>query len=95
VKPVLDTWTYSFPERVNEENELNRLTNVEPTVKMEVDLASYPVVKLLSTRWWISTGTRPEGPKLAPEGPRAEVGFPTTDQVFSSIQGTLFRFYVI
>jgi len=35
-----------------------------------------------------------EGPKLEPEGPRAEVGFPTTDQGFSSIQGTL-SFYGI
>ena len=43
------------------------------------------VVKLLSKRWWISTGARPEGPT-------AEVGFPTADQGLSSIQDTLFGF---
>jgi len=51
------------------------------------------VVKLLSKRWWIPIGARLEGQKLEPEGPRAEVGFPTVDQGFSSIQGTLFGFY--
>ena len=40
------------------------------------------VVKLLSKRQWIPTGARLEGQKLAPEGPRAEVGFPTADQGF-------------
>ena len=50
------------------------------------------VVKLLSKRWWIPRGARLEGPKLEPEGSRAEVGFPTTDQGFSSIEGTLFGF---
>jgi len=50
------------------------------------------LVKLLSKRWWIHTGTRLEGPKLEPEGQRAEVGFPTADLGFSSIQGTLFGF---
>jgi len=49
-----------------------------------------PVVKLLSKRWWILTGARLEGPKLEPEGPRAEVGFPTADQEFSRIQGLAF-----
>ena len=53
------------------------------------------VVKLLSKRWWIPTGARPEGPKLEPEGLRAEVGFPTACRGFSSIQGTLFGFYGI
>jgi len=38
---------------------------------------SEAVVELLSNRWWIPIGARPEGPKLEPEGPRAEVGFPT------------------
>ena len=52
-------------------------------------------VKLLSKRWWIPTGARLEGPKLAPEGPRAELGFPAADQWFSSIQCTLFGFYGI
>jgi len=47
-----------------------------------------PVVKLLSKRWWIPIGAR-QGLKLEPEGPRAGVGFPTTDQGFSSIQGTV------
>jgi len=42
----------------------------------------YPVVKLLSKRWWIRICA-------TPEGPRAEVGFATADQWFSSIQGTL------
>jgi len=46
------------------------------------------VVKLLSTRWWI-----PKGARL--EGPRAEMGFATADQGFSSIQSTLFGFYGI
>jgi len=32
---------------------------------------------------------KPEGLQLAPEGPRAEVGFPTAYQGFSSIHGTL------
>jgi len=53
------------------------------------------VDKLLSKRWWIPTGARLEGSKLEPEGPRAEVAFPTADQGFSSIQGTLFGFYGI
>jgi len=53
------------------------------------------VVKLLSDRWWIPIGTRLEGPKLEPKKPRAEVGFPTADHRFSSIQGTLFGFYGI
>jgi len=48
------------------------------------------VVKLPSKRWRISTGARLEGPKLEPEGPRGEVGFPTADLGFSSIQRTLF-----
>ena len=38
------------------------------------------MVKLLSKRWWIPVGERLEGPKLEPEGPKAEVGFPTADQ---------------
>jgi len=53
------------------------------------------VVKLLSKRWWITRGARLEGPKLEPEGQRAEVGFPTADQGFSSIQGTMSGFYGI
>jgi len=40
-----------------------------------------PVVKLLSKRWWIPVGERLERPKLEPEGPKAEVGFPTADQM--------------
>ena len=51
-------------------------------------MAKLPVVKLPSKRWWIPVGARLEGP-------RAEVGFPTADQGFSSIQGTLFGFYAI
>jgi len=39
------------------------------------------VVKLLSNRWWIPVGERLEEPKLEPEGPKAEVGFPTADQM--------------
>jgi len=53
------------------------------------------VVRLLSKRWWIPTGARLEGPKLEPKGSRAEVGFPTADQGFSSVQGILFGFYNI
>jgi len=49
------------------------------------------VVKLLSKRSG-SLGARPEGSKLEPEGQRIEVGFPTADQGFSSIQGTLLGF---
>jgi len=45
-----------------------------------------------SARWWIPISARLEGAKLEPEGPRAEVGFPTADQEFSSIQGTLLGF---
>jgi len=52
----------------------------------------HPVAKLLSKRWWISIGARPAGPKLELEGQRAEVGFPTADQGFSSIHGSLFGF---
>jgi len=48
------------------------------------------VVKLLSKRWWILYSS--ERLKLKHEWPRAEVGFPTTDQGFSSIQSTLFDF---
>jgi len=47
------------------------------------------VVKLLSKRWWIPIGARLEVPELEPEEPRAEVGFSTANQGFSSIQGTL------
>ena len=39
------------------------------------------MVKLLSQRWWIPVGERLEVPKLEPEGPKAEVGFPTADQM--------------
>jgi len=53
------------------------------------------VVKLLGKRWWIPIDARLEGPELEPEEPRAEVGFPTADQGFSSIQGTLFGFFGI
>jgi len=53
------------------------------------------VVKLLSKRWWIPRGARLEGPKLEPEGPRGDVGFPTADQGFWSVQGILFGFYGI
>ena len=37
-------------------------------------LVSVHVVELLSKRWWVLTGARLEGP-------RAEVGFPTADQM--------------
>jgi len=56
---------------------------------------SSAVVKLLGKRWWIPIDARLEGPELEPEEPRAEVGFPTADQGFSSIQGTLFGFFGI
>jgi len=39
------------------------------------------VVKLLSKRWWILVGERLQGPKIEPEGPKAEVGFLTADQM--------------
>ena len=42
--------------------------------------------------WWIPISARLEGAKLEPEGPRAEVEFPTADQGFLSIQGTLLGF---
>ena len=54
-----------------------------------VVLGLQPVVKLLSKRWWIPRGARLEGPRLEPEGPRAEVGFLTADLGFSSIQGNI------
>ena len=41
----------------------------------------WAVVELLSKRWWIPVGERLEGPKLEPESPKAEVGFPTADQM--------------
>ena len=44
------------------------------------------MVKLPSEMWWIPIGARLDGQ-------RAEVGFPTADHGFSSIQGTLFGFY--
>jgi len=50
------------------------------------------VVKILSKRRWIPIGARLEGPKLEPEGTRAEMGFPTADLGFSRIQRTLFGF---
>ena len=53
---------------------------------------SRPAVILLSKRWCIPISAKLEGPKLEPERPTAEVGFPTADQRFSSIQGTLFGF---
>jgi len=54
-----------------------------------------PVVKLLGKRWWIPIGARPEWSKLEPEGPRAEVGFPTTDQGFSSILVTCSAYFKV
>ena len=51
-----------------------------------------PVAKLLGKRWWITIGARLEGPKLESEEPRAEVGFRSADQGFSSIQGSMFGF---
>ena len=45
----------------------------------EGDSCPSAVVKLLGKRWWIPVGERLEGPKLEPEGPKAEVGFPTAD----------------
>jgi len=56
------------------------------------DTCCFAVVKLLSKRWWIPVGARLEELKLKPEGPRAEVGFPTAGKGFPSIQGTLFGF---
>jgi len=53
------------------------------------------MVNLLNKRCWIPIGARPEGPKFEPQGPRAKVAFPTDDQRFSSIQGTLFSIYGI
>ena len=44
---------------------------------------------------WMYPGARLEGTKLEPEGLREEVGFPTADEGFSSIQGILFGFYGI
>jgi len=61
-------------------------------VETQMPLIEHPVVKLLTKRRWIPIGARLEGPKLEPERPRAEVGFSTADQGFSSIQGTLFGF---
>jgi len=61
--------------------------------KTEPKLIEYQqcvVVKLLSKTWWMPVGARLEGPKLEPEGPRAEMGLPTTDLGFSSIQLILF-----
>jgi len=52
------------------------------------------VVKLLSKRWWIAIGAWPEGWKLEPERPIAEVVSPTADLRFSSIK-TLFGFYCL
>jgi len=54
-----------------------------------------PLVKLLGKRWWIPIGARPEWSKLEPEGPRAEVGFPTTDQGFSSILVTCSAYFKV
>ena len=51
------------------------------------------MVKLLDKRWWhwwVPICARLEG--LEPEEPTAEVGFPTADLGFSSIQDTLFGF---
>ena len=56
---------------------------------------SSTVVKLLSKRRWIPAVMRLAGSKLESEGPSSEVGFPTADLGFSSIQGTLFGFYGI
>jgi len=47
----------------------------------------YAVVKLLSNRWWIPVGERLEEPKLEPEGPKGEVGFPTADQMYTVQSG--------
>jgi len=57
--------------------------------RSQVKVKVKTVVKLLSKRWLILTGARLEGPKIESEGPGAEVGFPTADQGFSSIQSTL------
>ena len=52
------------------------------------------VVKLLTKRLWIPIGAWPEGRKLEPERPIAEVVSPTADLRFSSIK-TLFGFYCL
>ena len=62
---------------------------IPPRSKIIYEPINYlSVVKLLSKRWWIPIGAR-QGLKLEPEGPGAGVGFPTADQGFSSIQGTV------
>jgi len=50
------------------------------------------VVKLLSKRWWISVGARHEGPKLEPEGLRAEVGLPTPTWGFRAFKALCLAF---
>jgi len=66
------------------------------------ELSTLPlsVVKLLSKRWWIPIGTRLEGSrlegsKLEPEGPRAEMGFSTTDQGFSAFRALCLTFMAV
>ena len=67
-----------------------------PTLSgLSVSVPACVVAKLLSKRWWIPIGARHEGPKLKPEGQRAEVGFPTAERGFSSIRGTMFGLYGI
>jgi len=50
------------------------------------------VVNLLSKRWWIPIGARPEGPKLEPERPRAEMGFPTAVRSFRALEALCLAF---
>jgi len=51
------------------------------TIDSVTSLRPVSVVKLLGKRWWIPAGARIEAPKLDPEGLKAEVGFPTADQI--------------
>jgi len=50
------------------------------------------VVKLLCKRWWIPIGARLEGPKIEPEGPRAEVRFPTATMGFRAFKALCLAF---
>ena len=84
------------PYALDDGSQRIRIREKTPEVSSaELSTLSLLVVKLLSKRWWIPIGTRLEGSKLEPEGPRAEVGFPTADQGFRAFKALCLTFMAV
>ena len=93
VRSKADASQLCLPHGTDNENVENRKTRASVTDRRTYDGHAAQWLNCSARGgWWIRVDARLGGPKLEPEGPRAEVGFPTADQGFSSIQGTLFGF---